>query len=55
MREGLSDEARAAQLAQDREVKDDEVDRHVVDADDVHEHVLNGDVVYAYPGMGGSV
>ena len=55
MREGLSDEARAAQLAQDREVKDDEVDRHVVDADDVHEHVLNGDVVYADPGMGGSV
>ena len=55
MRRAESDEAREARQTQDRihtaEVKHD----NVVDIDDVHGHVLNGDVVYADPGMGGSV
>ena len=50
MRRAESDEAREARQTQDRihtaEVKHD----NVVDIDDVH-----GDVVYADPGMGGSV
>ena len=55
MRRAESDEAREARQTQDRihtaEVKHD----NVVDIDDVHGHVLNRDVVYADPGMGGSV
>ena len=45
-------EGRRAQMrAHNAEVKHD----NAVDIDDVHGHVLNRDVVYADPGMGGSV
>ena len=50
-----SDEAREARLAQMRDHNAEVKHDNVVDIDDVHGHVLNGDVVYADPGMGGSV
>ena len=50
-----SDEAREARLAQMRDHNAEVKHDNAVDIDDVHGHVLNGDVVFADPGMGGSV
>ena len=55
VRRAESDEAREARLAQMRDHNAEVKHDNVVDIDDVHGHVLNGDVVYADPGMGGSV
>ena len=49
-----SEEEREGRRAQMRE-HNAEVKFDNVDIDDVHGHVLNRDVVYADPGMGGSV
>ena len=51
----LSEEEREGRRAQMREHNAEVNHDNVADVDDIHRHVLFGDVIYADPGMGGSV